>query len=108
MIEGISCNKDIELNSNQKEFRSITENMLKTYIEKNTDYGDSFNKSIEEFGIIAAVVRMNDKMNRIKNLCKNQHVIQVKNETIEDTLLDLANYCILTVINIRNNESIKS
>lgn len=42
----------------------------KIYVDKNHDYGDSFSKSVAEFGPIAGIVRMEDKMNRIKSLIK--------------------------------------
>jgi hypothetical protein len=83
-------------------FKSITENMLNTYIKKNADYGSSFDKSMDEFGLTAAVVRMSDKMERLKSLSKKD--AQVKDESVEDTLLDLANYCIMTVMHLKINE----
>nr|DAK63910.1 MAG TPA: Nucleotide modification associated domain 1 [Caudoviricetes sp.] len=70
--------------------------MLKTYRDKNADYGDSFSKSYKEFGLVAPVVRMSDKMERIKALSKAD--AKVKDESIRDTLLDLANYAIMTVV----------
>ena len=62
-------------------------------VEKNKDYGDSVNDLYKKFGLISYVIRMNDKMNRINNLIKQGNL--VKDEAIEDTLLDLANYCLL-------------
>ena len=78
------------------QFKGITEEMLQTYIRKNHDYGDSFNKSLDKFGIIASVVRMNDKMERIESLMNKESL--VKDESIKDTLLDMANYAIMTVM----------
>ena len=78
------------------QFKSITEEMLQTYIRKNHDYGDSFNKSLDKFGLIASVVRMNDKMERIESLTNKEAL--VKDESIKDTLLDLANYAIMTIV----------
>ena len=97
----------MELENNLKEmskedqFKAITENMLKTFVAKNHDYGDSFEQSCDTFGTVAAVVRMNDKMNRINRLYNNTEIAKV-DEKLEDTLLDLANYCILTVMYNRN------
>ena len=73
--------------------------MLEVYKAKNKDYGDSFSKSFEEFGLIAPVVRMNDKMNRIKSLSKKGGR-QVKGESLRDSLMDLANYALMTVIEL--------
>ena len=91
----------IEEMSKEDQFKAITENMLKTFIAKNHDYGNSFEQSCDTFGTVAAVVRMNDKMNRINSLYNNTEIAKV-DEKLEDTLLDLANYCILTVMYIKN------
>ena len=84
------------LEENVQRFMDITTNMAKTYAAKNHDYGDSFEHSCNKFGIIAAVVRMGDKMNRLESLAVKR--AEVKDEPIKDTLLDLANYAIMTVM----------
>lgn len=75
--------------------------MLEIYKAKNKDYGDSFSESFEEFGLIAPVVRMNDKMNRIKSLSKKGGR-QVKDESLRDSLMDLANYALMTVVELED------
>ena len=75
----------------------------KTYIAKNIAYGNSFGKSFKEFGIISAVVRLEDKWNRIKSLAKGAEN-KVEDESIKDTLLDMANYCIMTLIELEDNK----
>lgn len=77
--------------------------MLKTYRDKNADYGDSFSKSYQEFGLTAPVVRMSDKMERLKSLSKAE--ARVKDESIRDTLVDLANYAMMTVIELDEEEA---
>ena len=77
----------------------LTEQLIETYKAKNADYGDSFADSFKEFGITSAVVRMNDKMNRIKSLSKGEDR-QVKDESLTDSLMDLANYALMTVIEL--------
>ena len=79
-----------------EEFKSITSQILNTYIKKNHDYGNSFDKSMDEFGIASAIIRMNDKLERLKTLSKKESM--VKDESVQDTLLDLANYAIMTVM----------
>ena len=81
-------------------FKAITDKMLDTFIQKNHDYGNSFDKQMDEFGMIAAVIRLSDKLNRLKVLTKED--AQVKEESIQDTLLDLANYSILTAMWLYN------
>lgn len=91
-------------NSNVQQFMDITTNMAKTYAAKNHDYGNSFDLSLYKFGLIASIVRMNDKMNRLETLASKK--AEVKDESVEDTLLDLANYAIMTVMWLRNSRCI--
>ena len=77
-------------------FKEITQEMVSTYIAKNHDYGNSFDKGCDEFGIISAVIRMNDKMNRLKEIVKGKEL--KVDESAYDTLKDLANYCILSIM----------
>lgn len=84
-------------------FAEITQKMAKTYESKNHDYGNSFGNSMVEFGLIAAAVRMNDKMERIKSFAKMKpEDMKVKDESIEDTLLDLANYAVMTLVELKS------
>lgn len=69
------------------------------YKRKNHDYGDSFSKQFNEYGLTSSIIRLEDKFLRLKQLSKNK--AQVKDESVEDTLLDLANYAILTVMELR-------
>ena len=105
-----------------KRFDFIVSKLRDTYERKNTDYGNSFEESLDEFGAIAFVVRADDKMRRLKQLvigqvvdwlCKTleetgDHVMaeDIRNiigdkfnakvsESFNDTAEDLANYCIM-------------
>ncbi len=77
----------------------ICKNLNALYERKNADYGDSFAKSFDEYGLAAPCIRLEDKLNRLKTLRKRP--AQVKDEGIEDTLLDLANYAIMTVVEMK-------
>ncbi len=74
-------------------YDDVVDTLRDIYISKNKDYGDSFTKSIDEFGTIAYVVRASDKMERLKQLVSNQ--AQVEDESFVDTVRDLANYSIM-------------
>ena len=87
------------------DFDVITEQMHDIYIKKNHDYGNSFDKSIDELGIIAAVTRMSDKIERLKSLVKKE--AEVKDESFTDTVLDLANYAVMTAMYLKNHEDEK-
>lgn len=76
--------------------RKMIEGIHETYKKKNRDYGDAFGVSLDKRGIVAALVRMEDKMGRLDSL-KDRDPL-VKDESLQDTLLDLANYAIMTAM----------
>ena len=71
--------------------------MHELYKRKNADYGDSVSKTYEKYGMVSFLVRIEDKINRVKSLI-DKGKREVKEEKIEDTLTDLANYAILARI----------
>ena len=84
------------MTDNEKRFRQKIEKLAKVYVAKNKDYGDSFSQSLDKYGIIASLVRMGDKMNRIDSLY-DKPTTEV-DESLVDSLEDLANYAIMTAI----------
>lgn len=85
------------MNDNIEKFKKITEKMLELYSIKNKNYGDSFNKTLDEDGLLVSKIRLSDKLNRFNSLIKMESD-GTKDESIEDTLLDLANYAIMTMM----------
>ena len=83
------------------EYQQIINKLYKTYVDKNHDYGNSFDDTCDESGLIAPVIRMNDKIKRCKSVLKNNDF--KVNESLEDTISDLANYCIMTLIWMKKN-----
>ena len=82
-----------------KRHKEICELLNEVYARKNHDYGNSFGETFDKLGIISAITRISDKYNRLVSLCtKPEEERKVKDESINDTLLDMANYCIMTVI----------
>ena len=82
-------------------FEEITTAMLDLYKRKNADYGNSVAKTFDEYGLVSFLVRIEDKLNRVATLTKKSTTEQqVKDEKIEDTLLDLANYSIMALIEL--------
>ena len=91
------------MDNNLKEMhREIIDFIHDTYLRKNKDYGSSFDESLDEFGLISSLIRLTDKRNRFKSLINSE--AEVKDESIEDTLLDMANYAIMTVMWLRQNQ----
>lgn len=85
--------------------KSICTELNNTYARKNHDYGNSFGETFEKLGIISAITRITDKYNRLVSLCTlpaNERM--VKDESISDTLLDMANYCIMTEMELRKKQ----
>ena len=80
--------------------------LTKLYEKKNNDYNDSFGKSYKEYGMAMPCIRLEDKLNRLKALTVHNHKQEVMDEGIIDTLEDLANYAIMTIIemDIENEE----
>lgn len=85
-----------------KTFKDILNKMYEIYEKKNADYGNSFAKSYDEFGLVSPVIRLSDKVERLKTLCNKE--AQVKDESIIDTLIDIAVYAVLTVLEIKKRE----
>ena len=102
--EGECCSKEpdepkLPIEPKVARHYAICQKLNQVYKVKNHDYGDSFGDTYKKLGIISAVTRLSDKMNRIISLAVS-HDAQVKDEKIEDTLLDMANYAIMTLIEL--------
>lgn len=84
-----------------KEFRDIVNKMADTYEKKNSNYGDSFGKLFEELGPISGLVPLYNKLHRATSLINGD-----KNhfESLEDTLIDMACYAIMNVIEMRKSK----
>lgn len=79
---------------------SICKELTNLYERKNSDYGDSFAKSYSEYGMTMPCIRLEDKLNRTKALVMGMRRM-VDDERLEDTLMDLANYAIMTLIEMK-------
>jgi hypothetical protein len=62
-------------------------------IKKNRDYGNSVQEQFEEYGLTSILIRLDDKLRRLKNLLSNPQL--VKDESVLDTMNDLAGYAVL-------------
>lgn len=87
------------MNNPVKYHKEICNKLNTIYEQKNKAYGNSFSDTFNDLGIISAVTRISDKFNRLKTLAKNEYIPQ-GDESISDTLLDMANYCIMTYMEI--------
>ena len=70
---------------------------LKLFERKNHDYDNSF---FDEQDNLDAYMNIKRKFARIDAMFKKNEKLMV-DETIEDTLLDLGNYCFMTIAKMR-------
>lgn len=83
--------------------RMICDEINELYAKKNHDYGDSFAQSFREEGMAMVRIRLGDKFNRLKALTRGGEQ-KVADESIRDTLIDLANYAIMTVLEMEGKK----
>lgn len=86
----------------KENMQNAHDELLQTFVNKNADYGNSFESSLEEYGLIAALIRMEDKMGRLRTLIKSD--AKVKDESISDTLRDLSNYALMASVWFDNKD----
>ena len=81
---------------------SLLGDLSHIYVDRNRKYGNSFSQNFLDFGMMYPVSRIGEKYNRLKGAIKNDDVYS--DESLEDTLLDIANYSLLTIMELRNQE----
>ena len=86
-----------------KRHEELCKEIHETYKQKNAAYGDSFGNSFDNWGISAAAIRITDKFNRFINLAKHPEV-DAGDESIRDTLLDMANYAMMTIMELEKKD----
>lgn len=86
-------------------YNDIITQLSKTYEAKNNDYGDSVGDTYNKFGDVSFLTRISDKYNRLLSLSDKGECGQVKDESYDDTILDMANYCILWLIERKNKNT---
>ena len=84
--------------NNVEKHKEICNYLNNLYAKKNHDYGDSVHDTFLKYGLTSFLVRMEDKLNRARTLSTKDAL--VNDEKIRDTLLDLANYAIISVIEL--------
>ena len=83
-------------------FKEITDKMCDIYKKKNSDYGNSFGKLFKKCGMTYAYGHLAEKIERIDSLSNNE--AKVQGESMIDSLYDLANYSILTIMEIEKRK----
>jgi NTP pyrophosphatase (non-canonical NTP hydrolase) len=91
--------------NNVEHFKKIATELGELYEKKNKCYGNSFADTYKKLGLISAVTRISDKFNRLCNLATNPDIDNL-GESLEDTLRDMASYCIMTVMELENEDKL--
>ena len=82
--------------------KKICDKISETYEKKNHDYGDTFSVLFQKYGMIYPIIHLKEKLARIEQLSKEAE--KVEGESIKDSLLDLANYAILALLEIQTSQ----
>lgn len=90
------------MNKFMNDYKEIVEEMMNTCIKKNNDYGSSVEDTYNKFGDVSYLVRITDKYNRVLSLLDKS--AEVEDESIDDTILDMANYCCLWLASRKSNK----
>lgn len=85
-------------------FKDYTNHLAEVLQEKNDAYGDSFTKSVDEDGLLVLKIRLGDKFNRVSSLIKKGE-LKENDESLEDTLLDIAGYSVLGLKYLKEHEN---
>lgn len=83
-------------------FKEITAEMEILYTLKNTNYGNSFSEQFKEYGLTSLCIRLDDKIRRLKSINKqlSEGNVNLDDESVRDTLIDLANYSVLGIMEL--------
>lgn len=88
-----------EADEKVQHFADIVGEMTELYAKKNHDYGDSFTEMFNEYGMTSVLIRLSDKYRRLKTLSKGEALVD---ESVRDTLIDLACYAVMTIIELED------
>lgn len=79
---------------------AILDEMQELYARKNADYGDSFAQLRKRYPNFVCM-RIFDKLNRLDTLMQPGYEAKVVDEKLEDTLMDIANYAVMEIMERR-------
>ena len=98
----------------EKKYMDTVNDLKNTFLKKNADYGSSVKKNYDKLekygeneGLKYVFGRISEKYDRLENLIYGNHQNKVIDESIADTLLDMANYAILAAISFKEHKELK-
>lgn len=83
-------------------FKSICDDLAEILENKNKKYGDSFLKTYKEYGNVSICIRLEDKLNRLKQILQGTDSLKAV-----DTLIDIAGYAVLSLATLGESDSEK-
>lgn len=92
--------KDVESDT----FDSVLDEMKELHAKKNKDYKGSFHDLFKEYGMPYALGHLEEKLNRVKAITENGGNA-VKNDHIEDSVIDLACYAVMLYVELKNKKN---
>lgn len=101
------CNKDVSqgiVPADYYKYSNILKRMDETHTRKNNDYGDAAYQGYKKYGDFYFLVQLHNKMSRLESLTVGKKTQMVKDESIDDTLLDMANYAIMFLESRHRND----
>lgn len=89
-------------------FEELTCEMLNLTAKKNSDYGGHTNpfKNFQDFGELGILVRMSDKLSRLRTAIFDKRELKVADEQVDDTILDLAVYSLILILYRRHKDEV--
>ena len=84
-------------------FEDVVKELTELYKKKNEDYGNSFEQSLNQYGLLPTIIRLKEKITRADNIFMNNKTAVI-DESMEDTLKDIANYSIITLTWLKNKK----
>lgn len=75
-----------------EQLSSVQKEAFELFLKKNKDYGDAF----ATYGPVGVIIRINDKVQRLLSVAKDR--IEIKSESVRDTLIDLHNYAAMAIM----------
>lgn len=103
------CNKNVSQDEDKipqgyYKYSNILKRMDDTHTRKNNDYGDAAYQGYKKYGDFYFLVQLHNKMSRLESLTVGKKTQMVKDESIDDTLLDMANYAIMFLESRHRND----
>ena len=84
----------------KRSIKKLYEEMSELITAKNENYGDSFSKQYQKYGMVSVEMRLNDKMLRLEQLVAGEK--DKVGESVEDTLKDIIGYATLALIELED------